>query len=197
MKNKYSVLIIIFLLASLLQSCGWRLRGASELPDTVKFAVVDGVAEFSQVGLAIKQQITSSGAKVLSEADIDTIHFVVVENRFIRQVRAVDSAGRVSEYGLSYDFAMRVLDAKGKLLVVEREINLNRVYTYDPNNAIAKSDEEANIKSQMISFAVRQDMRRVGIKLRKILVLNPSKNNTTGASTGKNIKVLDKEKPQP
>ena len=69
---------------------------------------------------------------------------------------------------LTYEYSMRVLDAKGKLLVTERAVNLNRNYIYDLNNALAKSDEEASIKLQMIQLAVRQSMRRIGIKLKQI-----------------------------
>jgi len=168
MKQIVRKFVVLFLVVSLLQSCGWRLRGASELPNTIKFAVVDGVAEFSELAQAIKQQITSSGAKIVSNPDIDTIHFVVVVDKFIRRVSAVDSSGNATEYGLSYDLAIRVLDAKGKLLVNEYEVNLNRTYTYDASKALASSNEETSIRSQMISFAVRQAMRRIGLKLREM-----------------------------
>lgn len=160
-------IIIVFFIASLLQACGFRLRGASELPNTINYAVIDGVAQYSDLGLAIKQQLVSSGAKVLTTADIDTFHFVVLQNEFSRRVLSVDSSGRANEYELTYAYSMRVLDSKGKVLVSERVINLNRNYIYDLNNALAKSDEEASIKLQMIALAVRQSMRRIGIKLRQ------------------------------
>lgn len=168
MKRTMQNSIIFILIVGLLQSCGFRLRGASELPNTVKFAVIDGVAQYSDLGHAIKQQLVSSGAKVLTKADVDTMHFVVIKNEFSKRVLSVDSSGRANEYELSYRYAMRVLDSKGKLLVPEREINLNRNYIYDLNNALAKSDEEASIKLQMISLAVRQSMRRIGIKLTQL-----------------------------
>ena len=168
MKRTMQNSIILILIVGLLQSCGFRLRGASELPNTVKFAVIDGVAQYSDLGHAIKQQLVSSGAKVLTKADVDTMHFVVIKNEFSKRVLSVDSSGRANEYELSYRYAMRVLDSKGKLLVPEREINLNRNYIYDLNNALAKSDEEASIKLQMISLAVRQSMRRIGIKLTQL-----------------------------
>ena len=170
MKSTHYKVFIFILVMSLLQSCGFRLRGASELPNTIKFAVIDGVAEFSDLGIAIKQQLVSSGAKVLTTADVDTVHFVVTRNKFSRRVLSIDSAGRANEYGLTYEMSIRVLDAKGVTLVKERIVNLNRNYTYDLDNALAKSNEEANIKLQMISLAVRQSMRRIGVKLRDITI---------------------------
>ena len=164
--------LIFILIMGLLQSCGFRLRGASELPDTIKFAVIDGVAQYSELALAIKQQLVSSGAKVLTKADVDTYHFVILRNEFSKRVLSVDSSGRANEYELTYEYSMRVLDSKGKLLVTERAINLNRNYIYDIDNALAKSDEEASIKLQMISLAVGQSMRRIGIKLKQILKRN-------------------------
>jgi len=162
------LLFILVFLQGLLQGCGFRLRGASELPNTVKFAVIDGVAQYSDLGLAIKQQLVSSGAKVLAQADVDTLHFVVLRNEFSKRVLSVDSSGRANEYELTFEYSMRVLDSKGKVLVTERPVSLNRNYIYDLNNALAKSDEEASIKVQMIALAVRQSMRRIGIKLKQL-----------------------------
>jgi len=190
MKSTHYKVFIFILVMSLLQSCGFRLRGASELPNTIKFAVIDGVAEFSDLGIAIKQQLVSSGAKVLTTADVDTVHFVVTRNKFSRRVLSIDSAGRANEYGLTYEMSIRVLDAKGVTLVKERIVNLNRNYTYDLDNALAKSNEEANIKLQMISLAVRQSMRRIGIKLRDIKIsssTDKTEENKTDSSNQKDV----------
>ena len=190
MKSTHYKVFIFILVMSLLQSCGFRLRGASELPNTIKFAVIDGVAEFSDLGIAIKQQLVSSGAKVLTTADVDTVHFVVTRNNFSRRVLSIDSAGRANEYGLTYEMSIRVLDAKGGVLVKERIVNLNRNYTYDLDNALAKSNEEANIKLQMISLAVRQSMRRIGIKLRDIKIsssTDKTEENKTDSSNQKDV----------
>lgn len=167
-KPVFIQLCILIFAMNLLQSCGFRLRGASELPDTVKFAVIDGAAQYSDLGLAIKQQLVSSGAKVLEQADVDTMHFVVLRNEFSKRVLSVDSSGRANEYEITYEYSMRVLDAKGKILVTERTVSLNRNFNYDLNQALAKSDEEASIKIQMIALAVRQSMRRIGIKLKQL-----------------------------
>ncbi len=161
-------ILLLMVLLSLLSACGFHLRGTSELPATIKVAVIDGVARYSETALAIKQQLESAGARVLTIADVDTVHFVVLQDHFSRRVLSVDASGTANEYELTYIFAMRVLGAKGKLLVAERTITLNRNYIYDSNNALAKSDEEASIKLQMISLAVRQAMRRIGIKLKQI-----------------------------
>ncbi len=176
MTKLFNQIILLILMLSLLSACGFRLRGASNLPSSIKYAVIDGVAQYSEVGLAIKQQLESSGAKVLTTADVDTVHFVVLQNKFTRRVLSVNASGTANEYELTYVFSMRVQNPEGKWLVAERPINLNRNYIYDPSQALAKSDEELTIRSQMISLAVRQSMRRIGIKLRQL--------SSTGSSSG-------------
>jgi len=194
MKNYLNKILFLILLLSLLQACGFRLRGASELPSTIKFAVVEGVAQYSEAGLAIKQQLESSGATVLTSSDVDTVHFIVLSNDFSRRVLSVNASGAANEYELTYFFSMRVLDSKGKLLVAERAINLNRNYIYDLTNALAKSDEEASIKVQMISLAVRQSMRRIGIKLRQLENLTVQANDEIKKDAKKNIKSVNDSK---
>jgi len=193
MKLFFYKVVTLVLIASLLQACGFRLRGSSELPNTIKFAVIDGVAQYSDIGLAIKQQLETSGAKVLTKPDVDTFHFVVLKNEFFKRVLSVDASGRANEYELTYQFSMRVLDGKGKVLVNERAINLNRNYLYDINSALAKSDEEASIKLQMIALAVRQSMRRIGIKLRQVTATTNNNASGTGHSEGSNSDPVNSE----
>jgi len=195
MKKNFTVLVVFLLIGSFLQSCGFRLRGASELPASIEFASVEGVAEFSEAGTAIKQQLVSSGAKVFFKPDELTIRFVVVRNDITKRVLSIDSAGRASEYRISLEFAIRVLDPKGVLLVAEYPVSLNRSYTYDVNNALAKSDEETRLQTEMISFAVRQAMRRIGIKLRDhpyFKVSDKDKNNKATNKTVSEQKPVDK-----
>ena len=174
--------LLVILITTLLSSCGFHLRGSSELPATIQHAVIDNVPRYSEVGIAIKQQLEASGAKVHSNSDVDTVHFIVRHNEFFKRVLSVDASGRANEYELTYQFSLRVVDAKGALLVNERLINLNRNYIYDINSALAKSDEEASIKSQMIALAVRQAMRRIGIKLKQLTMAG--KNNPAETSVG-------------
>lgn len=196
MKATLIKIIVFLLISTLLQSCGFRLRGTSELPDTIEYAVIDGVAQYSEVGLAIKQQLVSSGAKVITKADVDTLHFLVLKNNFSKRVLSVDSSGRANEYELTYEYSMRVLDSTGRLLVAERAVNLNRNYIYDLNNALAKSDEEASIKVQMISLAVRQSMRRIGIKLKQLSLKSSNANLTAQSLESETEKAVDELKPE-
>jgi LPS-assembly lipoprotein len=73
----------------------------------------------------------------------------------------VDAQGRAAEYELIYSFNFIVKKSDGELFVPLQKIDLSRDFRFDPNNVLAKDSEEAQIRKDMISFAVRQMMRRI------------------------------------
>jgi len=146
---------------ALVSGCGFHLRGAVEVPATLKETRIVGIADYSPLSLELKKVLISSGSKVLPATAKTTSTIMISNEVFKRRVLSVDAQGRVAEYELIYSFNFRI-DGEGEtILVPSQQIELNRDYRFDPNNVLAKDAEEAQIRKDMISFAVRQLMRRV------------------------------------
>lgn len=171
--NKILLPLLITSLFSLtLSGCGFRLRGSSDLPPSMKSVIIDGVAEYSPLGQAIRQFLASARANLVDKPDKDTIHFIVTRNKFDKRVLSVTTSGRANEYELRYFLAVKVQNGKGQTMVPGRTVQVVRDYTYNNSNVVASSDEENNIKQQMTTFAVRQAMRRISIVLKKYVADN-------------------------
>lgn len=126
-----------------------------------------GVAEFAPLSLQLKKVLTSAGSTVLP-ATAKTSSTITISNElYTRRVLSVDAQGRVAEYELNYSFNFTVSDAAGASLVPNQKIELIRDYRFDPNNVLAKDAEEAQIRKDMIDFAVRQLMRRIDASLKR------------------------------
>lgn len=150
-----------------LVACGFHLRGSVEVPATLKETRIVGVAQFAPLALELKKVLTNAGSRVLAAAAPASSTITISNERYDRRVLSVDAQGRVAEYALIYSFYFRVSDAGDKVIVPDQKIQLTRNYRFDPNNVLAKDAEEAQIRSEMISFAVRQLMRRVDAVFRK------------------------------
>ena len=150
-----------------LAACGFHLRGTIDVPAALKETRIVGVAEFAPLTLELKKVLTNAGSRVLPAATPASSTITISKELYERRVLSVDAQGRVAEYALVYSFYFQVNDASGAIMVPNQKIELTRDYRFDPNNVLAKDAEEAQIRSDMISFAVRQLMRRVDAASRK------------------------------
>ena len=83
-----------------------------------------------------------------------------------KRVLSVDAQGRAAEFELIYTLHFKVTKSDAQVIVPEQKIELTRDFRFDPDNVLAKDAEEAQIRKDMISFAVRQMMRRIDSHLK-------------------------------
>jgi LPS-assembly lipoprotein len=170
LNNKVELLLrwlILLSLATGLSACGFHLRGAVEVPTALKETRIIGIAEFAPLGLQLKKVLTSAGSKVLPATAKTTSTITISNELYKRRVLSVDAQGRVAEYELIYSFYFQVSGEEGAALVPNQKIELTRDFRFDPNNVLAKDAEEAQIRTDLIGFAVRQLMRRINTTLKQ------------------------------
>ncbi len=80
---------------------------------------------------------------------------------FAPQVVGVDPTGKVLAYLLNYKVDFRLSDSAGKALIQKQTVKLQREYTFDRFNVLAKEREEEYLKDEMRRDAVQQIMRRL------------------------------------
>ena len=181
-------MLIAGLLAALLASsaCGFRLRGAIELPPELQQTVAEGVAPYSDLGLAMSQAWNQSDASLQfagqREGGAD-MRLVITRNEVTRRVLSVDSAGRPNEYELQYQLGFDLQAADGSPLLAPQSITQYREYRFDPANVLAKSDEEARLKKDMVREAVAQMLRRISRQLKNRPAVEPASPATSAAET--------------
>jgi len=162
------VLLLLFItsISSLLSACGWRLRGGVDLPPVMAKTYIQGVAPFSELGVQLKNTLNSADAKVVSDAKQATASLIIMGNELTRRVLALDNSGRASEYELNYVLRFKVLGENGRELVPAQSVTATRDYLFDPDAILAKSDEEARLRKDMLRLAVQQMFFRINASLR-------------------------------
>ena len=151
----------ILVAASLtLAACGFQLRGAASLPfDTVYVQAPPA----SQFAIHLKRVLASgSKARVVERAaDAQVLLHVQSEQRE-KQVLSLSGGGRVREYLLRYRVIYRLTDNKSaQEYVGASEIVLQRDFSYNDAEALAKAGEEALLYRDMQNDAVQQLVRRL------------------------------------
>ena len=149
-------------LGSALSGCGFQLRGSMDvqLPPAMERTLVRGVSPQSELAAAVEDGLVQVGAG-LADGPADASAVLNLDEDFTRRVASVGSDGRVNEYELHYRLRFSMDDAAGEDIVAEQDIDLYRSYFFDPDQVLAKSNEQALMRDEMMRGAVAQMLRRL------------------------------------
>lgn len=149
------VLLTIAVLA--LSGCGFQLRGAYSLPyESIYLATGDSV-----IGAGLKRQIRTSGTRIEEKAADAQVTFLPAGEFRDAVILSLSSSGRVREKRLRYRYVYRIVDAKGRDLVPQGYVELNRDISYADSATLAKTQEEELLWRDMENDLVQQLMRRL------------------------------------
>lgn len=167
MLNSFARILLLVVLVAGLAACGFRLRGATDLPAVLQETQITGVAEFAPLTLQLRRLLISSGATVLPATARAESTLTIIGERLDKRVLSVDVQGRAAEYELNYRYSFQVTDSKDNVLVPPQRVVLTRDFRFDPDNVLATDAEEAQILDEMYRFAARQTMRRLNAMLKE------------------------------
>ena len=147
-----------------LAGCGFRLRGALQLP----FASLrSNLSEHSEIGRELRAQLQASGVQLVEPAtagQLQTpaeVELTVLNEQRERAVVGITSIGQVRELQLRVRFKFRVRSGKGRDLIDDLELLQERDLSYDEALVLGKQAEEELLYREMQSDIVRQLMRRL------------------------------------
>ena len=139
--------------------CGFKLRGALELPPGQNTLYVNAP---SDVYLEIGNFLEGSQAKVVGSPDGASVILNVTSATYDRRVLTVDpDTGKEREFELSLNVRFNALDGDGKTLVDAQSVTLLRDYVFDSDAVIGASREEVVLRREMLRDAVQQLLLRL------------------------------------
>ncbi len=150
---------LVLLLALLVSACGFQLRGSYTLPYESLYLAIPN---YSLIGADLRRAIRASGSTRLADSAKDA-EATFLPTAEVREpvILSLSSAGRVREKRLRYRYGYRVVDDKGRDLVLPNTIEITRDLTYDDSNVLSKEQEEVLLWQDMERDLVQQLMRRL------------------------------------
>ena len=150
-----------FLFPLLLTSCGFHLRGQESVDlspalSTLRLSAAGYAPITVEMRNALKGQ---AGVKIVEDLDIPAATLSLSNEVIQSQVLAIDITGKVSDYLLNYSVTFSLIAADGKPLLGPQTIKLQREYTFDKLNVLAKEKEDEFLRVEMQRDAVQQILR--------------------------------------
>lgn len=149
----------------LLAGCGFHLRGAIALPESMSSVSIKGTTEYTELGRALYRTLRRAGVAIVDAKDA-SLHIKILRDEVQRRVLSVDSSGKANEYELKHLLRYSATDRENVVMVPGQEISTVRTYTFDPNNLLAKGDEEAKLRKTIIERSAQQMLRQLSAAMR-------------------------------
>jgi LPS-assembly lipoprotein len=149
----------IALLLATIASCGFQLRGSTELPFHTIWV---GFSDASPLGTEFKRYIRGgTSTRLVSDPTEAEAKLLVLSESREKEILSLDGTGQVREYTLYYVFVFKVDNGKGRDFIPPTRITLRRDISVDNNTILAKQAEEDLLYRDMQSDLVQQLLRRL------------------------------------
>ena len=143
----------------ILLSCGFHLRGLSSMP----FESLYIQASNPSVTIDIKRRIEASSKTAVLDSQKDAQAILVIESAELqKKILSVSGTGRVREYQLRYTISFRVNDQRGREIVPDTKVEVNRVLPYSDSAILSAGSEEQMLLRDMKKDAILRVMDRIG-----------------------------------
>jgi LPS-assembly lipoprotein len=151
---------ILLTAALLLAGCGFQLRGAASLPFETVYVQAPPTSQFAT---QLKRVVTwGSQTRVVERPADARVSLHILNEAREKQVLSLSGGGRVREYLLRYRISYRLTDNRNvEEYIGVSEIVLQRDFSYNDSEALAKEAEEALLFRDMQNDAVQQLVRRL------------------------------------
>jgi LPS-assembly lipoprotein len=161
---KYTLRVVsLICLISMLQSCGFKLRGSYLVPTQFQQLYVAGPQKHAPIERTIKSRLSDYDVTLLTspqEAIEQQATRIRLGNEELdRRLLSLFSTGQVAEYELLYQLKYVVL--RPNLSPTEFTIELTRQFQDDPDAVLAKSRELELILGELRKLAADQIIRQL------------------------------------
>lgn len=148
---------------SLLSACGFHLRGQASATPPASLSVLRlSAPTYAPLTVELRNALKGqAGIRVVEDVEVPAATLTLGGEHIESQVQAIDITGKVSDYLLNYSVSFSLTAADGQVLLPSQAVKLQREYTFDKLNVLAKEREDEFLRQEMRRDAVQQILRRM------------------------------------
>lgn len=152
---------LCLLLAVMISSCGFQLRGAYQLPVAMKTTYLHAVQSNSELIRNLKRSLRASDIILSDEAGAGIATLSLGSEEKTKRVVSVDSRGRAREYTLSYAINFSVTAGDADFEIKQQTVSIDRDFLFDTEDVLGNSREESQLYTEMQQDIVRLILLRL------------------------------------
>lgn len=183
MKKKL-LLSFACLLVSGLTSCGFHLRGATELPAPLQHVYVKSAKPYGELATNIRQYFKISGAHTTETAsEAETVLNIIAESTG-QQLLGVSGTQQTRQYNLTLSVTFQLTTPDGVALTVPETLTQSRTLPINAGEILSGSNQATALYQQMRRAIVFDIMNRLAShQINDILTKKPAAHETQRSTT--------------
>ncbi|MAV31236.1 MAG: lipoprotein B transmembrane [Cycloclasticus sp.] len=150
---------MLCLLSVSLMACGFKLRGAVDLPEELQKIYIAG-SQHSHLVRDLSEMLGYSAEVVQNRTDADAV-LVIKKEESDNRTLSVDSRGKVRESEMQYAVVYSLVKSNGDVLLDNETLLLVRDFIDDENDVIGRTNESVVISRDLKRDAAQQILRRI------------------------------------
>ena len=154
---------LIFAVVLLLTGCGYHLRGAVDLPSSLKNVYLEGGSP--QLREQFKKALRSTSAKLVSAPAEGGLTVRILDEDSQTRSLSLSSSGKSNEFELGLRVDYDLLGAGNEPLLERQPIELRRSFYYDQQVVMATDSEENTIRTELYQQVVTAIINRARMAL--------------------------------
>lgn len=153
--------LIALLVALLVSSCGWHLRGANNTPQDIDSIYIGGKHRNGELARELGRALVSQGVAVKENSNEAKYGLIIINEQHNRRTATVSGSARISEQELTESVDYSVLNSDGSTALPLTTATVERIFEYNEDNVLATDDEARLLRREMQRDLIRQIMNRL------------------------------------
>jgi LPS-assembly lipoprotein len=158
--------LTVLLLALIVAGCGFTLRGASLLPESMKQMTLQADDLNSELVEKLENELRRSGVELLPNRPPSAAELRILGDRAEERVLSVSSSGRPKEYEL-YHTVVFELSVEGAEPFEPVSFTLTRDYFFDEQDILGKTEDASFLRDALTEDVARAIVRRAALLVRE------------------------------
>lgn len=152
--------------ALLLSGCGFHLRGAMDLPQTMRAVYLTGPGA-AALRTAFEDILNRAGGHLSDTRVAGGVVLNILNVDEDQRVISLTRGGRANEYDVTLKIAYEIKTAKDETVESKKMLNFSRDYYNDQFLVVGKNEEEARLRAELKNEAADMLVRHMAHLLKQ------------------------------
>ena len=164
--------LMVALFGATLSACGFRLRGAVDLP--YRTVYINGLMSVEFRQNLVRAIEVGTNAKVITDGRKAELIIDILQEQHSKQILSYNASGQITAYRLVSSVRFRVMDELGDEILPESDIYLTRDMDFSVSTVQASENLEMEFLTNMREDITAQILRRIAaLQKRRVAVVSP------------------------
>jgi len=175
--------VSVLLLVLVITACGFRLRGALDIPDELKSIYISSEKASPDFTSLLKRNLKLNGVRIADSASDAALALHIYEERVRRRTLTITESAKTAEYQLNMDVSFDIQSPTGDTLLEKDIVSNEKIYLEDTDSVASVKNEETLLKKEMRLDLIKQIVRRIQAVAEKHLKATPTRISSTQPQT--------------